>query len=74
MSEIFKNSSTFRLFKKEPSFVDGFASLVDMTPNLSRYNQDATENEADRNSLRADWSAIGDDLRGAIRQYEWKSK
>lgn len=70
MSEIFKNSPTFRLFKREPSFFDGMASLFNMSPNLFRYNQDATEIEADTNSLRADWYAIGRDLWKAIKEYE----
>jgi len=70
MSEIFKNSFTFRLFKKEPSLTDGLASLVDMSPNIARYHQDETGNEADINSLRADWYAIGDDLWKAVKNYE----
>ncbi len=73
-TEIFKNSHTFRLFKKEPSVIDGFVSLLDMTPNSSRYNQDETEKEADTNSLNADWYAIGDDLRNVISKYEQQPK
>lgn len=72
MSAIFENSYTFRLFKKEPSFIDGAASLIDISPNILRYNQDQTEKEADINSLRADWYAIGGDLWNAIEQYEQK--
>ena len=74
MSEIFKNSPTFRLFKSEPSFSDGISSLIDMSPNLSRYNKDETENEADVNSLRADWYAIGNDMWEAIKIYEREPK
>lgn len=74
MSEIFKNSPTFRLFREEPSFIDGISSLVDMSPNFSRYNQDKTEIEADINSLRADWYAIGGDLYKAVEKYERESK
>ena len=74
MSDIFKNSLSFRLFKKEPSFVDGMASLIDISPNLSRYNQDDSPIEADTNSLRADWYAIGSDLRKATNIYERASK
>lgn len=74
MSEIFKNSPTFRLFKNEPSFFDGVVSLIDMSPNSSRYNQDKTENEADTNSLRADWYAIGNDMWKAIKKYEREPK
>lgn len=70
MSEIFKNSFTFRLFKKEPSFVDGIASLVNIIPSASRYNINATEIEADTASLRADWFAIGEDFWKAIQEYE----
>ncbi len=74
MSEIFNNSYTFRLFKKEPSFIDGFSSLVDISPNILRYNQDNTEKEADTNSLRADWYAIGGDLWSAVKNYESQPK
>lgn len=73
-SDIFKNSPTFRLFKREPSFADGFASIVDMTPSTERYNQDDTPKEADVNSLKADWQAVGDDLREVIKKYERRSK
>ena len=74
MSEMFKNSPTFRLFRREPSFLDGIASLVNMSSNLFRYNQDTTEIEADTNSLRADWYAIGEDLWKAIKEYERESR
>ncbi len=73
MSDIF-NSPTFRLFKYEPSFLDGVASLIDLSPNLDRYNQDKTVNEADTNSLRADWCAIGGDLWKSIEKHELESK
>ncbi len=69
MSEIFKNSLTFRLFKKEPSFMDGVSAMVDMTPNSFRYNASSTEEEADRTSLQADWTAIGSDLKVATDKY-----
>jgi hypothetical protein len=72
MSEAFRNSPTFRLFKREPSFIDGVASLVDHSPNLERYRQDRTPQEADVNSLRADWFAIGNDLHEAINAYATK--
>ncbi|MDO8430448.1 MAG: hypothetical protein Q7S72_00450 [Candidatus Taylorbacteria bacterium] len=74
MSEIFKNSPTFRLFKKEPSLVDGVASLRDHSSNLDRYNQDKTENEADTNSLRADWYAVGNDLWKTMQKYDAEQK
>lgn len=74
MSNAFQNSYTFRLFKKEPSFIDGVVSLVDISPNNLRYNQDQTEKEADINSLRADWYAIGSDLWQTIEKYGQRTK
>lgn len=65
-----EESQTFRLFKRMPSFIDGVASLIDFSPNRFRYNYDIAPNEADINSLRADWFAIGDDLRKTIEKYE----
>jgi len=61
---------TFRLFRKMPSFLGGLASLIDLSPNKSRYNYDISADKADMNSLRADWFAIGNDLRKAIEKYE----
>ena len=74
MTKITVNKGTFRLLKKEPSFKDGMASLIDMSPNQSHYNIDKTEKEADTNSLRADWYTIGNDLWDTIQKYESKSK
>lgn len=64
-----EESQTFRLFKRMPSFADGVASLINLSPNRLRYNYDATPNEADINSLRADWFTIGNDLHKAIKEY-----
>lgn len=67
---LFEESYTFRLFKQAPSFCGGFASLIDLSPSEKKYNYDITADEADINALRADWYAIGDDLRDAIKDYE----
>jgi hypothetical protein len=72
MSDIFKNSPTFRLFKKRPSFLDGVASLVNLAPNADRYRQSKTPQEADVDSLQSDWLAIGADLHNAIDAYATK--
>jgi len=74
MGTIYQSSHTFRLFQKHPSFLDGLASLVDMSPNASRYHQNKSGEEADSEALRADWYAIGADLWQAVRQYERKRK
>ena len=73
MSEIFKNSQTFRLFRKEPSFIDGMASLVDFSQNIDRYNISKTPQGADIESLQADWVAVCADLTNSIKVYEQTS-
>ena len=36
---------------------------------ITNYNIDDTDNQADYNSLKADWDAVGKDLRSAFDQY-----
>ncbi len=61
------DSRTSFLFA-EPSFVEGIARLVDFSAALNVYNQSSTPEAADARALRADWEAIGDDLRAATEQ------
>ena len=68
----YSKSGTFRLFRKMPSFWDGFAAMVDMTPNMARYQQDDSAQEADAKSLKSDWQAVGNDLRETLQRYERK--
>ncbi len=70
MSEIFKNSPTFRLFKREPSFAGGVSSVLDLGATLQQYNNSATGNEADCDALKSDWQAVGNDLNNSIKMYE----
>ncbi len=58
-----------RLFA-EPSFVEGFARVVDIGATLQVYNTSSTEKLADTEALRNDWWAVGDDMRSAIGTYE----
>ena len=58
-----------RLFA-EPSFVEGMARVLDIGGTLQEYNTSPTEREADIESLRNDWRAVGADLRGAFKNYE----
>ncbi len=53
-----------------PSFIEGVASVVDLGATLQKYNTSDTDNEADSEALKNDWSAIGDDLRFSIKKYE----
>lgn len=49
-----------------PSFIEGFARLFDLGNNLNQYAESVSPDEADIRALRADWEAVGSDLRHAI--------
>jgi hypothetical protein len=63
-------SYSFRLLKRMPSFIGGFASLLGVPSAKALYNYDKSEMEADANALWADWWAIGDDLRCVLKEFE----
>jgi hypothetical protein len=50
----------------QPSFLEGMARLFDFAGTLSVYNESRSPDEADIRALRADWQALGDDMRFAI--------
>ena len=65
-----RNSYTFRLRKHTPTFVEGVASALEVGGHLmNKYNVDKTDNQADANSLGADWQAVGNDMYSALSQY-----
>ena len=49
-----------------PSFLSGFASVIDIGGTLNRYNESRSPNEADVMALSSDFIAIGKDMRDAI--------
>lgn len=53
-----------------PSFWSGAARVLDFAGTLQTYNTSREAEEADRRALRADWNAVGDDMRWAIRIVE----
>ena len=53
-----------------PSFLEGAGRIFDFGNAMTEYNRSATATEADQRALWADWCAVGDDLRNAIREYE----
>lgn len=55
-----------------PSFVEGVSRVLDMGNTLGEYNCSPSGEAADAYALLADWRAVGEDLRQAIRQ--WKSE
>ena len=49
-----------------PSFLLGFASVIDIGGTLHQYNVSISPNEADTMALSSDVIAIGKDMREAI--------
>ena len=60
---------TARLFAL-PSFMGGVASVLDLGTTLKEYNESATPQEADFESIRSDWFSVGDDLSQVIISYK----
>ena len=48
-----------------PSFLEGWARVFDVGDTLTEYNRSLTPEQADYLAMRADWMAVGDDLRAA---------
>jgi len=51
----------------EPSALHGVASLLDFGAKLNSYNDSITGAVADAIALYCDWSAVGQDLRDALK-------
>jgi hypothetical protein len=56
------------LFARE-SLIGGMARALDLGDCLTVYNESLTPEMADTLAARADWEAVGDDLRTAIRHF-----
>ncbi len=54
------------LLYAQPSFIEGVARVFDFSASLSEFNRSLTGEQADYCALRADWLAVGDDLRRAL--------
>ena len=65
------HSHTFRLFRQQGigPFLEGMASILDMSDSARLYNYDRSDAEADLKSLRADWLQVGADLASAMHHY-----
>lgn len=63
------SSPTYFLFAR-PSFWAGTASLLDFTNSLFLYNSSLTPEQADYFAMKADWQAVGNDLRRAVKELE----
>lgn len=53
-----------------PSFLEGMARVLDFGNTLTEYNTSVTPQQADAVAIAADWRAVGDDIRSAIREFE----
>lgn len=51
-----------------PSFLEGFARIFDLGNNLNQYNEHRFPDDADVRAMRADWEAVGEDIRHAIHE------
>jgi hypothetical protein len=63
-----------RFLFAEPSFWEGASRVVDLANALNVYNESLTPEQADALAMWADWSAVGDDIRRAIRRYKKRSR
>ena len=69
MLEVTAMFSTDFLFAK-PSFFGGMASTLDVGATLTVYNESQSPAEADAKALASDWQMVGEDLKGAISDFE----
>ncbi len=51
-----------------PSFLEGIARLFDFGNTLQEYNCTLTGEQADRLAMKADWYAVGSDIRVVLRK------
>jgi hypothetical protein len=63
------SSHTFRLIKKHPTFIGGFA-LFDFRGADSKFVMSKTEKQADFEAIKSDWFAVGVDLKSAIKEHQ----
>jgi hypothetical protein len=50
-----------------PSFLTGMGRALDLGGVFDAYNDSPTEEDADARALRADWVAVGGDIKNAVR-------
>ena len=65
---------TFRLFKRMPSFKEGFSSMVERNNFFSAYNINDDTETADSTAIHSDWLAVGEDINTAMKIYDKKQK
>jgi len=73
MSEEIKEGFTDFLYSR-PSFLEGFARVVDFANILQEYNTSSTPETADERAISADWNAVGGDMYRALEKVGVKRK
>lgn len=53
----------------DPSFLSGWAAVLDVGGTLNVYNESASGREADERALATDWAVVGKDLTDAINEF-----
>ena len=54
----------------QPSFLGGMASTLDIGATLTVYNESRSPAEADAKALASDWHMVGEDIKGALSDFE----
>ena len=67
------SSETDFLFAR-PSFMSGFARVIDLGGGFDAYNSADSEVEADERAIACDWRVVGGDLATAIHAEQAKAK
>ena len=63
-------NENFGLLFATPSFLEGFARVLDLGDTFTEYNTSPDAAEADFLALRSDWRAIGEYFDTALAQNE----
>jgi len=70
MGSIFNSDSYSDFLFAQPSFLIGFATILDWTDTLTEFNRTLTPEIADTLALRSDWRTVGQDIFNAIEETE----
>jgi hypothetical protein len=55
-----------------PSFLSGWAAVLDFAGTLNVYNVSKSGQEADARALASDWAIVGKDIQKAIKRVDQK--
>ena len=63
-------SNYSNLLFASPSFLDGFARVLDLGGTFIEFNRSVTPAQADFFAMLADWRAVGQDMQTALEAFE----